>query len=86
MDSQSSKDLDDAIFIRKEKDGFLAYVAISDVSYFIDKGSKLDKLVDQRDQSYYFPHDAYHMLPHEMSLNGLSLLQDGQNKNVSIKG
>lgn len=84
VDSINSKDLDDALYIEKLENGWRTFVAISDVSYYIDTGSKLDKVAKLRDQSYYLPHEVYPMLPSELSEDVLSLLSDGTNKKVLV--
>lgn len=85
VDSAESKDLDDAIFVMKEKNNRLkVYIAISDVSYFIEQNSVIDELASYKNQTYYFPHRIHSMLPKKLSEDVLSLHSDGKNKKVMI--
>ncbi|XP_071820469.1 3'-5' exoribonuclease HELZ2-like isoform X2 [Apostichopus japonicus] len=77
VDPPESKDLDDALHVEKLTDGRLRVgVHIADVSYFIKKGSNLDKEASKRGVTFY-PHfhaKASHMLPTQFSTNLCSLL------------
>lgn len=85
VDSINSRDLDDALYIEKLDNSYWkVFIAISDVSYYIESGSELDKLAKLRDQSYYLPHSTFPMLPKELSEDVLSLGNDGTAKKVMI--
>jgi ribonuclease R len=71
IDPVSAKDFDDAIFW-DEKNNIL-YVAIADVSYYVDFFSPIDKEAKERGFTTYFPHKAFPMLPRELSENICSL-------------
>lgn len=67
IDGERAKDFDDAVFLKKEKDGYRLFVAIADVSTYVKKGSVLDKEALYRGNSYYFPDRAVSMLPSILS-------------------
>ena len=55
IDGADAKDFDDAIYCQKNSNGFSLYVAIADVSFYVEVGSKLDKEALKRGTSIYFP-------------------------------
>ncbi|BDV02138.1 MAG: ribonuclease R [Candidatus Hepatoplasma vulgare] len=67
IDGESSKDLDDAISIEKEKDGFILYVHIADVSNFVREESVLDYEAYKRCNSIYLIDQVFPMLPEILS-------------------
>ena len=78
IDPDDAKDLDDAIYIEKDTSennpgGFLLYVAIADVSFFVKPGSIIDEEALKRGNSTYFPDKVIPMLPEDLS-NGLCSL------------
>lgn len=73
IDGATAKDFDDSIFIEKHGFGFRLFVAIADVSYYVQKGSFLDKEAYSRGNSSYFPNFVSPMLPHKLSDNLCSL-------------
>ena len=78
IDSEKTKDMDDALYITKEADGsFLLYVAIADPTGYIDENSPLDKEASQRAFSIYLPGRDIPMLPRELSDN-LCSLREGE--------
>ena len=90
IDPEDAKDLDDAIFIEedpdpKNKDGFIIYVAIADVSYFVRFGSKIDLEAQKRGNSTYFPDKVIPMLPEALSNNLCSLKERLLKRCVIIK-
>jgi len=71
IDPNSAKDHDDAIYYDvKEK---VLYVAIADVSYFVEEGSELDVLAFEKSTSVYLPSKVLPMLPNELSEDMCSL-------------
>ncbi len=71
IDPVTAKDFDDAIFW-DEKNNTL-YVAIADVSYYVEFFTPIDKEAKMRGFTTYLPHKAFPMLPRELSENICSL-------------
>ena len=73
IDGADAKDFDDAIYCQKNSNGFSLYVAIADVSFYVEVGSKLDKEALKRGTSIYFPGTVVPMLPERLSNDICSL-------------
>ncbi len=71
IDPVTAKDFDDAIYW-DEKEHTL-YVAIADVSHYVDYYSPIDKEAIKRGFTTYLPHKAFPMLPRVLSENICSL-------------
>jgi len=68
IDGEDAKDFDDAVYCeRKRQGGWYLYVAIADVSYYVQPGSHLDKEATNRGNSTYFPGFVVPMLPEALS-------------------
>ncbi len=65
IDPASAKDFDDAIYFDKEN--YTLYVAIADVSAYVEENSYLDTEAKKRAFTVYLPHKVYPMLPFELS-------------------
>ncbi|MCK5696933.1 MAG: ribonuclease R [Gammaproteobacteria bacterium] len=75
IDGSDAKDFDDAVFCRrvrsgKNKGSWLLWVAIADVSAYVERGTALDAEAKRRGTSVYFPGRVVPMLPEILS-NGL---------------
>lgn len=74
IDPETARDHDDAIWVKREGDGFKLIVAIADVSHYVTEGSAMDREAVSRGNSVYLPDRAIPMLPPELSTNLASLI------------
>ena len=74
IDPETARDHDDAIWVKREGNGFHLIVAIADVSHYVTEGSAMDREAISRGTSVYLPDRAIPMLPPELSTNLASLV------------
>jgi ribonuclease R len=84
IDPPDAKDHDDAVHAApdddpKNKGGFVATVAIADVSWYVSSGSPLDREARRRGNSVYFPDRVVPMLPERIS-NDLCSLREAEDR------
>ncbi len=73
IDGADARDFDDAVYVERNKSGYVLWVGIADVSSYVREGTSLDKEAYSRATSVYFPERAFHMLPRNLSENLCSL-------------
>jgi ribonuclease R len=71
IDPVTAKDFDDAIYF--DTKNYILYVAIADVSHYVEYFSPIDKEAKKRGFTTYLPHKSFPMLPRELSENLCSL-------------
>ena len=79
IDSEYSKDLDDAVSLEKDGDNYVLYVSIADVSYYVKPRSSLFEEARKRTTSIYPANTVIPMLPTKLS-NGVCSLNEGEKR------
>ncbi len=67
IDGATAKDFDDAVYTEIDGKGFRVWVAIADVSHYVEPGSSIDDDAYERGTSVYFPNFVVPMLPEALS-------------------
>ncbi|HEY8302502.1 MAG TPA: RNB domain-containing ribonuclease [Jatrophihabitans sp.] len=76
VDPAGSRDLDQAVHIAVEGDGYLVSYAIADTAAFVAAGSPIDREANRRGETLYFPDLRVPLHPPVLSENAASLLPD----------
>jgi ribonuclease R len=76
IDPTDARDHDDAIYVERRPDGYRAYVAIADVSEYVQPRSALDLDASERSFTTYLPDRAVPMLPSVLASQHCSLLPE----------
>lgn len=85
IDGEDSKDFDDAVYCEPKDNGWILYVAVAHVSYFVGDGTYLDKEAINRGTSVYFPNRVVPMLPDLLSCDLCSLVPNEDRLTVVCK-
>ena len=81
IDGEDARDFDDAVYAEPDtsvnnKNGWIVWIAVADVSYYVRSGSPLDKEAFKRGNSTYFPDRVIPMLPEALSNDLCSLMPE----------
>ena len=83
IDGADAKDFDDAVYAQKSDHGSVLWVAIADVSHYVQEGGALDQEAAQRGNSIYLPQRVVPMLP-EVLANDLCSLKPEVDRLVMV--
>jgi exoribonuclease R len=76
IDPPGSRDLDQAVHIARDGDGYVVRYAIADVASFVRAGGALDAETHRRGETLYFPDIRVPLHPPSLSEDAASLLPD----------
>ena len=78
IDPEGSMDLDQAVHIAKNGDGYTVHYAIADVAAWVEPGGPVDAETHRRGQTFYAPDQRAALHPPALSESAASLLADGK--------
>jgi ribonuclease R len=84
IDPEDARDHDDAIWVERHGNGYRAYVAIADVSEYVQPGTALDDEARLRGCTIYLPDRAIPMLPTALAADLCSLLAEQERLTVAV--
>ncbi|HEV8549844.1 MAG TPA: VacB/RNase II family 3'-5' exoribonuclease, partial [Polyangiaceae bacterium] len=84
IDPDDARDHDDAVWVDKLGEGYRAYIAIADVSEYVQPGSALDAEALQRGCTIYLPDRAIPMLPAALAADLCSLLPEQERLTLCV--
>jgi exoribonuclease R len=76
IDPPGSRDLDQAVLVERENDGYVVHYAIADPGIWIRPGGQLDEESRRRGQTLYAPDTRVPLYPDQLGEGGASLLPD----------
>ncbi len=85
IDSETSKDLDDALWIEPNQSGVVISVHIADVTALVPLKSQLEEQAFSKVETRYFATGNNPMFPRQLSEDKLSLLEDQPRWTVTIR-
>ncbi|MCF6321004.1 MAG: ribonuclease R [Rhizobiaceae bacterium] len=86
IDPGDAKDHDDAIYAEPNPEGgYIVYVAIADVSWYVRAGSAMDAEALKRGNSVYFPDRVVPMLPERISNDLCSLKENVDRPALAVR-
>jgi ribonuclease R len=78
IDPEDARDHDDAVWVERTDNGYRVYVAIADVSEYVQPGTELDAEARARGCTIYLPDRAIPMLPAALASDLCSLLPEAE--------
>lgn len=78
IDAATTRDMDDAIYVKRENNGWQLWVAIADPGHFVAPGTPIAKSARGFGQSVYLPGKSLSMLPENLANDAFSLLPETQ--------
>jgi ribonuclease R len=78
IDPEDARDHDDAVWVERSGEGYKIYIAIADVSEYVQPGSALDAEALNRGCTIYLPDRAIPMLPAALAADLCSLLPEAE--------
>ena len=85
IDGADARDYDDAVWAKKDENGWQIIVAIADVAAYVRPGDALDRDAYERGTSVYFPDRVVPMLPEAISNGWCSLLPHEDRPCVAVR-
>ncbi|GAA3644927.1 RNB domain-containing ribonuclease [Microbacterium marinilacus] len=76
VDPEGSRDLDQALCVQREDDGFAVLYAIADLAAFVRPGGAIDQEARRRGQTLYAPDGSVPLHPETLSHGAASLLPE----------
>lgn len=85
IDSASTRDMDDAIYVVREDSGWTLWVAIADPGHFVAPGTPIAKSARGFGQSVYLPGKSLSMLPENLANDLFSLLPGAERPALLVR-